>query len=203
MEKGRKVLAIVGSYRKDGIIDTAINEILDSARESGAETEKIYLIDKHIEFCTNCRTCTQQEGSERGKCIITDDMSSILDEIERSDAFILGSPMNFGTVTAVTKVFIERLVCFAYWPWGMAAPKIRNRPKDKRAVVVGSSAAPSLLARYSTKLVKLLKETMGLLGAGKVDVLFIGLAAGEQHQDIGARARKKARLLGRKLASGG
>jgi multimeric flavodoxin WrbA len=202
MENGRKVLAIVGSYRKDGIIDSAINEILDSARESGAETAKIYLIDKNIEFCTNCRACTQQEGCERGECIIADDMSSILDEIERSDAIILGSPMNFWTVTAVTKTFIERLVCFAYWPWGMPAPKMRSRPKEKLAVVVASSAAPSLLARFSSKMVKLLKETVGLLGAGKIDVLFIGLAAREKHQDIGARARKKARLLGRKLASG-
>jgi multimeric flavodoxin WrbA len=69
-----KLVAIVGSYRKGGIIDTAIDEVLTAAKEEGAETVKIYLIDKHIEFCTNCRTCTQQEGLERGKCIIQDDM---------------------------------------------------------------------------------------------------------------------------------
>lgn len=59
MDNRIKVLAIVGSYRKGGIIDTATDEILASAREEGAEAEKIYLIDKHIEFCTNCRSCTQ------------------------------------------------------------------------------------------------------------------------------------------------
>ena len=103
---------------------------------------KIYLIDKHIEFCTNCRTCTQQEGSQRGQCPIDDDMQGILQQIERSDAIVLASPMNFWTVTAVMKRFIERLVCFAYWPWGRHAPKIRKRRKTKRAVVVISSAAP-------------------------------------------------------------
>jgi multimeric flavodoxin WrbA len=122
-----KVLGIVGSYRKGGIIDTAIDEILASAKEEGAEVGKIYLIDKHIEFCTNCRTCAQQQGPQRGKCIHVDDMNSVLEEIESSDAIVLGSPMNFGTVTAVMKRFIERLVCFAYWPWGMGAPKVRNR----------------------------------------------------------------------------
>ena len=65
-----RITAIVGSYRKDGIIDTAIDEFLASAREEGAEVEKIYLIDKHIEFCTNCRTCTQQDGERRGQCVI-------------------------------------------------------------------------------------------------------------------------------------
>jgi multimeric flavodoxin WrbA len=108
-------------------------------------------------------------------------MGSILDEIERSDAILLASPMNFHTVTAVMKVFIERLVCFAYWPWGTAAPEIRNLPKEKCAVVVASSTAPSLLARVSSKMVKLLKEASCLLGAGTVDVLFIGLAAREKH----------------------
>jgi len=48
-----KVIAIVGSYRKGGVIDTTIDEILSSAKEEGAETDKIYLIDKHIEFCTS------------------------------------------------------------------------------------------------------------------------------------------------------
>ena len=196
-----RITAIVGSYRKGGIIDTAIDEILASAREEGAKVEKIYLIDKHIEFCTNCRTCMQQEGESRGQCVIADDMSAVLDEIERSDAIVLGSPMNFGTVTAVMKKFIERLVCFACWPWGMGAPKVRRKRKEKRAVVVASSAAPALMGRLMTKTVSLLKDASGLLGARTIGVLFIGFAAAEQRQQIGERTRKKARRLGKKLAS--
>lgn len=196
-----KVLAIVGTYRKGGIIDTAIDEILASAVQDGAETEKIYLIDKHLDFCTNCRTCTQQLGPQRGKCIIADDISCILDAIERSDAIILGSPMNFGTVTAVMKRFIERLICVAYWPWGTIAPQARNKQKKKRAIVVASSSAPSLISRLSSRMVKLLKDASDLLGAKTVGVLFIGLAAKAPQQDIGERARKKARYLGKKLVS--
>ncbi len=196
-----KITALVGSYRKGGIIDTAIDEILSSAREEGAEATKIYLIDKHLEFCTNCRVCAQQPGVNRGRCVIEDDMSGILDEIESSDAIVLGSPMNFGMVTAVMKKFLERLVCFAYWPWGMNAPKIRNDRKDKYAIVVASSAAPSIIARLSSELIKRLKEAAGLMGARKIEVLFIGLAAKEKQQDIGEKARKRARHLGRILAS--
>jgi multimeric flavodoxin WrbA len=196
-----KITAILGTYRKGGVIDSAVDEILAAARQAGAETSRVYLIDRHIEFCTNCRTCTQQEGDRRGQCPIADDMNALLDEIERSDAFILASPMNFWTVTALIKRFIERLICFAYWPWGKAGPKLRNMPRTKRAVVVISSACPSLLARLMTRMVGLLKSCARVLGAKTVDVLFIGLAATEPKTDIGNRARKKARRLGKKLAS--
>ena len=203
MKTAVRVTAIVGSYRKGRIIDIAVDEILAGAREQGAEVEKIYLIDKRIEFCRNCRTCTQQPGPERGRCIIDDEMGDIMEAIERSTALVLASPMNFGTVTAVTKRFIERLVCFAYWPWGKSSPRIRNKEKRKRAVVVASTAAPSFIARASSKLVGFLKDTASILGAKTIGVVFIGLAARQERQDIGARVRKKARRMGKRLASGG
>jgi multimeric flavodoxin WrbA len=203
MRNGKKVTAVVGTYRRGGIIDTVIDEILASAEEEGAQTQKIFLIQKHIEFCTNCRSCTQQEGCERGRCSIDDDMPAILNEIEASDAIVLGSPMNFGTVTAVMKRFIERLVCFAYWPWGMNAPKVRNKRKRKKAVIVASSAAPSLMPRLLTRITGLLKDAAGLLGARTVGVLFVGLAAREEKQQLSQRIKKKARLLGKKLVSDG
>lgn len=195
------ITAIVGTYRKGGVIDVAVREMLDSAREAGAETETIHLVDTHIEFCANCRACTQGEGRERGPCPIGDDMGAVLDRIERSDAIVLASPMNFGTVTAIMKRFIERLVCFAYWPWGMKAPQVRDERKEKLAVVVGSSAAPAFLARLTTGMVGLLKKSAELLGARTIGVLFVGLAAQRPGQELGERTRKEARRLGKMLAS--
>ena len=107
--------------------------------------------------------------------------------------------MNFGTVTAVMKSFIERLIPFAWWPWGTAAPKVRNDKKTKRAVILVSSAAPSFLARVSSKMVKLLKDSAGLLGAQTLGILFIGLAAMNEKQEISSRTKQKARSLGKRL----
>ena len=199
MDRQKKVTAIVGTYRKGGIIDTAVDEILASAREQGALAEKIHITDTRIEFCTNCRTCAGQAGRERGTCPLSDDMAGILDKIEQSDVLVLASPMNFGTVTAIMKRFIERLICYACWPWGAMAPRKRTRENPKRAVVVVSSAAPAFLARYTTRITGLLKQAADLMGARTTGVLFIGLAARKPHQDIGARARRKARRLGRKM----
>ena len=198
-EKRVRITAIVGSYRKGGIIDQTVEEMLASARAEGAETTKIYLVDTRIEFCTNCRLCVQQDGAARGVCPIADQMVEVLDQIEASDAIILASPTNFATVTALMKRFMERLVCYAYWPWGAVGPKVRNRKMPRRAVLVASSAAPALLARLGTPIVRLLKKAAALLGARTVGVLFVGMAARENRQDPGERIRKKARLLGKKL----
>ena len=72
---GKKIVGIVGSYRKERIIDSAVSEILKGAEARGAETKKIYLLDKNIEFCRNCRKCTQEKvDGTRGNCVHHDDM---------------------------------------------------------------------------------------------------------------------------------
>ena len=196
------ILAIVGSYRKGGIIERAVDEILASAKEEGAVTWKISLLDKHLEFCTNCRGCTQVAGENYGLCILDDDMAGLLQEIERADALVLASPMNAGTVTAIMKRFIERLVCTAYWPWGAPAPKARRPGKSKRALLVASSAAPGFLARLTGDVTKRLKSAATMLGAETVGTLFIGLAAQQKHQELSKRTIDKAHKLGHKLATG-
>jgi multimeric flavodoxin WrbA len=197
-----KVTAIVGSYRKGGTVDTVIDAILDAAREAGAETSKMYLIDKHIDFCTNCRECTQQEGPGRGACPLADDMNGMLDAIERSDALVLGTAINFYTVTAVMKKFSERLLCYAFWPWGMLRPRMRSKKGNKRAVVVISSAAPSIMTRVLTGSVKLMKDVALMLGFRTIGVLTIGIAATAPKMQTSPRMLEKARRLGRALASG-
>jgi multimeric flavodoxin WrbA len=196
-----KITAIVGTYRKGGVVDSAVEEILVAARDAGAETEKIYLLDQHIEFCTNCRACTQAEGTQRGPCPIDDDMNAILDKLEHSDAIVLASPMNCWTMTAMMKQFIERAVGYVYWPWGATGfPKNRAKKMMKRAVVVGASAAPAWFARLMTHMVGQLKGCARLFGAKTVGVLFVGLASLEPKPALSDRVRKKARRLGKKLA---
>lgn len=200
MEGRIRITALVGSYREGGVIDRAVDEILAAAEEAGAETTRIFLRERQIEFCRNCRTCTQQEGERRGDCPLGDEMTAILDRIERSNALVLASPVNFGTISAVMKRFIERLACYAWWPWGTRIPKTRTKAMNKRAVLVVSSAAPALLVRLRTGIAGLLKEAAAVLGARTVGELYIGMAAGSPDQAISGRVVKKARRLGQSLA---
>jgi multimeric flavodoxin WrbA len=196
----KKVLAIVGSYRKGGTIDAAVEAVLEGAREKGAVTRTIYLVDQHIEFCTNCRECMQAPGPERGKCAQQDDLEPILTEIEAADAIVLGSPVNCYNATAIFRRFMERLVGFAYWPWGKAAPAPRTKVRARKAALVASSAAPGFLIPLATGTARALRVTATMLGARTVGSLWIGLAAGEPHHALSARVRERARRIGWKLA---
>ena len=100
------------------------------------------------------------------------------------------------------KKFSERLLCYAFWPWGMLRPKMRNKKRDKRAVVVISSAAPSIMTRLLTGAVRLMKDAAAMLGFRTIGVLTIGIAARSAKTEISPRILKKARCLGIALATG-
>jgi multimeric flavodoxin WrbA len=198
----KKVVGIVGSYRKDRVTDNAVTAVLEGASHAGAETKKIYLVDKHIEFCDNCRACLQEKNIQgsRGKCVHNDDMEDILTEIEQADAIVLGSPINVSTVTALMKRFIERLIVYAYWPWRAKVPKMRTKQKTKKAVIVTSSACPAFIGRVlMPNALSVLKAGANCVGAKVVKKLYFGLVASEQNAGLAPKGIDKARRAGMKL----
>lgn len=199
IEPDPQVVALVGSYRKGGIIDSLVDEMLSVVTEAGLVARKIYLYEVQIEFCRNCRRCTQSPGVARGVCNLEDEMSALLKILGRADGLILASPVNFFTVTALTKRFVERLVCGVYWPWGKMAPALRETKPQRPALLVSSCAMPALLARLVTNALRVLKTSAAALGARPVGSLFVGMVARSEHQPLSNRARRKARRLGRKL----
>lgn len=147
-----KVLAIMGSYRKGGTIDTVIDKILEGARDGGAETEKIVLVDRHIEYCRNCFTCYRDLDADIGRCPIQDDMRGILEKCAAADGLVFGAPVNAGTVTALMKTFIERAVFTMSRPtgrflWYHGIPQPRGK-ESKRAVVVTSAGTIPAFLRF-------------------------------------------------------
>ncbi len=176
-----KIVAIAGSYRKNGIIDHAIDAVLDAARKQSPEIEikKIYLADEVIEFCTNCRTCTNDSPQKRrGKCVQNDGMSGILDAIDGADCLVLGSPINFSTVTALMKKFVERCIAYTYWPWNTVVPKhrIKGKEKTKKALVITASSCPAFLGRWlMPNAVGVMKQAAQLLGARAVKSIYFGM----------------------------
>jgi len=198
----KNVVALVGSYRKGGVIDSLVTKVLAAAEAQGAQTSKIYLIDKNIEFCANCRQCTQAEGEKPGRCRHDDDMPEILAALEKADAIVLGAPVNFFNVTAVFRRFMERLVCFAYWPWGkQGGPTPRHTGPKRPAVLVTSSAMPGFIGRVFTGAPRALRITAETLGAKPVASLFVGLAAVNENAVLPEKAVRRATKAGRKLVS--
>ena len=196
-----KILGIVGSYRKNGVIDALVTEVLSSAEQCGATTKKLYLTEANIEFCRNCRQCTQEPGTEPGACVLSDEMNVILNDWKECEGLVIGAPVNIFNVTAITRRFMERLVCFSYWPWGQHGPVMRSKIKDKRAVLITSSAMPSFLGRVFTGAPRALKIIAETMGAQPVAAIFAGLAAQREHPRPSEKALRKAQAAGRRLVA--
>lgn len=200
----KTVIAFVGSYRKNGIIDQAVDAVLEGARRQGAAAEKIYLSDKDIEFCTNCRTCTQSNPqNSRGECVLKDDMNSLLEKLDSAGGLVFASPINFFTVTALMKRFVERFIAYLYWPWSRHAPKERIRKKNKKAVLITSSACPAFLGKLlMPNAFQVLKACAGVTGAKVVRKIYIGTACLEAAQRLSEKQIRTAQAAGMLLAGG-
>lgn len=187
-------LAINGSYRDDGCTDRMIAVLRDELRAQGEVVEEIKLRDYPLALCLNCRECTQAPGPQPGQCVHRDGMQALIDKIEQARGLVLASPTNFGSVTAIFKRFMERLVVYAYWPWGQLGPQNRKRGKPlKNAVVLTSSAAPGLLSRLFFQTAKQLKLTAKTVGARPVRVVFVGAISQQPEAMLNRSQVKKLR----------
>lgn len=100
----KKVVAFMGSPRKNGNTSSIIREVVRGAAEAGAETKVYTLNDMNIKPCQSCFYCRGVED-----CSIKDDMQTVYNDFRDADAIAIGSPIYFGQVTAQTKLLMDRL----------------------------------------------------------------------------------------------
>jgi len=104
----KKVLVLLGSPRRKGNSAILAEQITKGAKSGKAKVETIYLHGKNIAPCKGCMSC-QKKGSKG--CSIQDDMQEIYLKLIESDAWVIASPVYWFTMSAQTKIFMDR--CFA------------------------------------------------------------------------------------------
>lgn len=105
-----KIVAINGSPRKNWNTHMLLDKALEGAKSVGAETELIHLYDLNYKGCIGCLACKRKNGKSLGRCAVNDDLKNVLDIIDTSDGFILGSPIYLSDVTGMMRSFLERLI---------------------------------------------------------------------------------------------
>lgn len=103
-----KILAIFGSPRRKGNTSLLLEKAAEGAAEAGAAVEKIVLRDLNMSPCLEIYGCKKD-----GRCVIRDDFQGIYDRILECHGLMLASPVFFYTVSAHTKILMDR--CQSLW----------------------------------------------------------------------------------------
>lgn len=185
------VLGISGSPRPGGNTDILLDKALLGAKEKGAETEKVILNDLKMVPCQEC-----EQIKDDGTCKIEDDFQSVYAKIKKANAIILASPIFFGSLSAQTKVMIDRFQC--YWRYKYVLGKVASSKKRPGALILIEASkresflenAKSIIKNFFATLDIDYKEELfcpGIDEKGKI----------HKHPDL----MEKARSMGGSLAS--
>jgi multimeric flavodoxin WrbA len=100
----KSILILNGSPRVKGNSAVLAARLTAGAEESGAQVESVYLHDMDIRACDACDFC-QENGDG---CVISDDMQSLYPKLRAADAIVIASPVYWFSLTAQTKLCIDR-----------------------------------------------------------------------------------------------
>lgn len=103
-----EIAAVFGSPRRKGNTSTLLNHAVSGARDAGAEVTEIVLRDLKMSPCLEIYGC-----KKAGQCVIKDDYGEIEELLQRIDGLMLASPIFFYTVSAHTKILMDR--CNSLW----------------------------------------------------------------------------------------
>ena len=84
-----------------------VEPLLEGAKQAGAETEEVFLVEKDIQHCRGCFTCW---GKTPGRCVIKDDMSHLMESFLASDYAGMATPVYGMYMTGLLKDFYDRLL---------------------------------------------------------------------------------------------
>jgi multimeric flavodoxin WrbA len=101
----KKILVVIGSPRRKGNSAALAKQVAAGAKETGAKVETVFLQGMNIQPCTACDACRKKLKKD---CIIKDDMKALYPKIKAADGIVIASPIYWFTVSAQTKLFMDR-----------------------------------------------------------------------------------------------
>lgn len=106
-----KVLLINGSPRANGCTATALEEMINTFREEGVETELVNIGAADIRGCIACNKCF-----ELGRCVFDDLVNRIVPLFEQADGLVVGSPVYYSSPNGSLISLLDRLFHSARFP---------------------------------------------------------------------------------------
>ncbi len=94
-----RLLAIIGSQRKNGNSYSLVKAVFDSV---DMDSDIVQLADREIRFCTICEKCVN------GDCILRDDLNEIMKKMQKADGIVFVLPKYLFSSSKFL-AFLERL----------------------------------------------------------------------------------------------
>ena len=186
----KKVLVLLGSPRKKGNSATLAERIAEGARSAGARTETIYIQGLKIAPCKSCYAC--QRPKSRG-CSIKDDMQGVYEKLIDADAWVIASPVYWFTLSAQTKLWMDRSFALL--------PRAEEAFAGKRIAVAMSYGDADPFRSGCVNALRTFQDAYGYVGASIVGMVYgSAMDAGEIEKN--RTLMKEASELGKKLVSG-
>jgi multimeric flavodoxin WrbA len=102
---GRRIVIVKGSPRRGGNSVVLAEQVAAGAEEAGGQVESFTLHQMEIKPCDACDVC---QGEPYRGCIIDDDMQLLYPKLWEADALVIASPIYWFTISAQTKLFMDR-----------------------------------------------------------------------------------------------
>jgi multimeric flavodoxin WrbA len=130
-----KILAVYGSPRREGNTSLLLRECVKGVRETGAQVEEVFLRDLRMSPCLEIYGCRKT-----GRCVIQDDFQYLYDRILSCDGVFLATPVFFYSVSAQTKIFMDR--CQSLWvkKYWLEKPGERAEKPVRKGLFVSAGA---------------------------------------------------------------
>lgn len=106
----REVVIVIGSPRQKGNSAALALKAAEGVRRAGGEPQVYRLADMDIRPCRACDTCQRKKN---WSCVINDDMRLLYPALRKARGLVIASPVYWFTVTAQTKMFMDRLYAFS------------------------------------------------------------------------------------------
>lgn len=155
-----KILAVNGSARGFGNNFNILTSYLNSFDKNNNITEIVQLSELHIKSCTSCYSCKSLGNT----CVIQDDISTVNNKILESDLLIISSPIYMWQLSALTKMFMERLYPLYHF----------DKPSElsgKKLILIFTQASPD--KNMFNSYFEHVKASMIFLGFDVIDIIVV------------------------------
>jgi multimeric flavodoxin WrbA len=184
-----KAIVALGSPRKRGNSAILAGKLIEGMESMGAGHELLFLHGMDLRPCTACDDCQKSMDTF---CVIKDDMEPIYPKILGAAALVFATPVYWFTVSAQTKLFMDRLYAFS-GPEG-------NSLKDKRIGILLTYGDTDPYTSGAVNAIRTFQDAFAYIGASIVGTVY-GSAMDAGEIEDSPEVLKRAYELGKKLAS--